>query len=211
MSDRLTVSRDIESPPGGWKLTVEQTGVTIAAPFFRILHQRVAAHMRANSLPMPEDFDEWCADAACRETGCGRPFCGGAPEKEVSGMPSLNYALVARFLKTMIGVIRDRKFVSNELAESRRAICMNCPLRRETIGGCMFGCKALLRKAARALANDHADPKLGFCGACGCWLKLKTLVPNPTLDRAEAERPPYHESCWRNTLDSPIDSSIETP
>ena len=210
MSDRLTVSRDIESPPGGWKLTVEQTGVRITAPFYRILHQRVAAHMRANSLPIPDDFDEWCADAACRETGCGRPFCNGAPEKEVSGMPSLTYALAARFLNTMVGVIRDRKFVDRAEAERRAEICLNCPLHRPVIGGCV-DCKKLLRVVGRVMKAYPLDSRLGWCGACGCKLSLKCWIPNDTLDRAEAERPPYHESCWRNRLDSPIDSSIETP
>jgi hypothetical protein len=193
----ITVKRDIESPPGGWKLTVEQTGVTVTAPFFAVLKTRVAAHMRANSIALPADYDEWCADAACRESGLGSPFCGGAVAQPDASMPSLTFALAARFLNTMVGVIRDRKFVSRDEAERRAAICLSCPLHRDSIGGCM-GCSALLRKVERAMKAHPLDPRLGWCGACGCKCSVKAWVDNSTLDRAEANRPPYHEGCWRN-------------
>lgn len=212
MSDRLTVSRDIESPPGGWKLTVEQTGVTITAPFFRILHQRVAAHMRANSIPISDDFDEWCADAACRETGCGRPFCNGALEKEISGkLPYLTLAMAKRFIETMSIVIRERRFVPREEAERRAEICRGCEL-ATSIGGCK-GCSSVFRRMERALKHDPIPmpPNKEFCGACGCVIRLKVLIPNDILDRAEAERPKYATQCWRNSLDSSIDLTITTP
>lgn len=195
----IEVTRDIESPRGGWKLTVEKTGLTITAPFFTILKRKVASHMRANSIPLPDDFDAWCQDAACRETGLGRPFCGQPAPPVVAGMPSLTYALAARFLNTMLGVIRDRKFVDREEVERRAAICRACPLRVKTIGGCTT-CKALLRKVGRAIEPYIVDDKLGWCKACGCHLPLKTLISNETLDRAETERPPYAEGCWRNEV-----------
>jgi hypothetical protein len=202
----LTVKRDIESPPGGWKLTVEQTGVTITAPFFTILKNRVTAHMKANSIEIPVDFDEWCADAACRESGLGRPFCGGAVVQPDASMPALTFALAARFLNTMIGVIRDRKFVSREEAERRAAICLACPLHRDSIGGCA-SCSALLRKVERSMKAYPLDARLGWCGACGCRLSVKCFLENSTLNRAETEKPPYHESCWRNDGHPLISSS----
>lgn len=202
MSDepRLTVSRDIESPPGGWKLTVTQTGIRITAPFFGILRNRVRDHMRANSIPITEDFDEWCADAACRECGFGGPFCKKSePKPESEKLPYLSLAMARRFVETMWQVIKDRRFVSREEAERRAEICRGCEL-ATAIGGCK-GCSSLFRKLERVMKHNPIDmPKhQEFCGACGCVLRLKVFIPNDVLDRAETERPKYHPSCWRNS------------
>lgn len=194
---RIAVTRDVTQPPGGWKLTVPQTGVTVTAPFYKVLKSRVLAHMTANGIT-EDDFDAWCQDAACRESGHGRPFCGAAEAKHDPKLPLLTKALAARFLSTMIGVIRDRRFVSREDAERRAAVCLACPLHRETIGGCT-NCAALFRKVERAMTGYPLDERLGWCGACGCKLSLKCWIDNRTLDRAEAAKPPYAEGCWRTS------------
>lgn len=201
-TNKLTVIRDIESPPGGWRLTVEQTGLTIRAPFFTILKRRVLAHLRANSIEIPEDFDIWCADAACRETSPGQPFCGGCSKKPFAGMPALSLAMAARFLNTMWQAVKDRKFVDKEERDRRLAICMECPA-ATNIGGCK-SCNAIFRKVARELKDDDADipEKKSMCSSCGCLIKAKTLLLNSTMDKAEGwnegVRPDYALGCWRN-------------
>lgn len=196
----MIVSRDIESPRGGWKLTVEQTGVTITAPFYTILRRKVASHMRANGIPLGDNFDGWCEDAACRESGHGRPFCGEQEARPDGMMPHLNLAMAKRFIETMARVVKERRFVDRDEAERRAAICRSCPL-ATSIGGCK-GCSAVFRTMERALKHDPIEMPASqeFCGACGCVVRLKVLIPNDILDSAEAVRPPYWEGCWRNDV-----------
>lgn len=196
---RITVTRDIESPPEGWKFTVAETGVVVTAPYFKILKSRVRAHLVANNLPVADDFDSWLADAACKENSLGAPFCGQEVAKPVGIMPYLTFGVAARFIKTVIGAVRDRKFVSREEAERRVAVCMACPY-AGSIAGCK-GCSSIFKEMERALADSPVNVEEGkeHCLACGCLIRAKVLLDNGTLDRAEAgsESVPYHESCWR--------------
>lgn len=194
----ITVTRDIESPPGGWKFTVAETGVVVTAPYFKILKSRVRAHLVANNLPVADDFDSWLADAACKENSLGTPFCGQPAPAQVAGaLPYLTMAMAARFLKTMLGVIQSRKFVTREEAERRAAICVRCPLNQK-IAGC-GACNSLLRKVEKVMLDYPLNPELEWCAACGCRLSVKAWVPNSILDKAEgSDRPLYAPGCWRN-------------
>ncbi len=198
MTYPLTITRDIDQPPGGWRYTVEETGMLITAASANTLKTRIRQHMKANSIPLPDDFDAWANDAICRQSGLGSPFCGGAVPKREGTLPHLSLSMAGRFLRSVIGVIKDRKLVSREEAERRVAICMACPL-ATSIGGCK-GCVTAFRQIERALAKNPitVDPEKEFCWACGCLIRAKSLIPNNILDRAEGiTRPPYAEGCWR--------------
>jgi hypothetical protein len=115
-------------------------------------------------------------------------------------------AHVERFLTTVWQAIIDRKFVGREEALRRVAVCQGCPLRATMPGGCT-GCYTLLKKAEKLLQKNGAievpADEDGFvrdvCGACGCFIPLKVVLENGTLDRAEGmKRPAYWEGCWRN-------------
>ena len=199
----LTVVRDLEQPHGGWKFTVEETGVTFTGPTSEILRTRVKDHLRANSLPLAPDFNDWFNNELCQQMNLGHPFCGKPAPKPVPGMlPYLTFGVATRFIKTLYNVIKDRKFVEVAEAQRRLDICMQCPLAVD-IGGCK-GCTAIFR-----LAEEFAGDRLletpkekEFCGACACKLNLKVLIANDTLDRAEPERPAYWGNCWRNQGDA---------
>ena len=197
MSDPLlTVTRDVEAPPGGWRYTVPETGVELRSNYAKTLRVRVRAHLEANGLPVPDD--DTLNDAICRYNGFGAPFCGcSTPKPKAELRKHLTLATASRFVMTMMEVAKSRRFVSREEAERRMAVCMGCPL-AVAIGGCE-GCSAVFRTINRLLRRSPvaADKGREFCGACGCLLKLKTLIPNDVLDRAETERPPYAEGCWR--------------
>lgn len=195
---RRVVTRDIEQPPGGWKYTVPETGVQIKAPYAASLLSRVKQHMAANSIPIPGDFKEVFEDAACRESELYGPFCGGAEPPVIGGMPvRITIGTAQRFIQTMMQVAKDRAFVSREEAERRAAICMQCPLVGHA-SGCS-ACNAAFKSVSKLLTGFplQMEPYKEFCGACGCYLPLKAWIPNETLDRAETEKPPYHERCWR--------------
>lgn len=195
---KLEVKRDIESPPGGWRYTVPQTGVTIIGEFFRDLYQKVRAHMAANSLPMDDWFKDEVMDGACRETNPGTRWCLRKDPKPVAGMlPHLNLIMAETFIRSVIGAIKARKLVSHEEAKRRYDICMNCPL-ATSIGGCL-GCRGTLKLVQNIMLKNRLpdDPAKRWCGACGCHLSVKPWLPNEVLDQAEKVRPQYHPSCWR--------------
>jgi hypothetical protein len=193
------VLRDIEQPPGGWSVTVPQTGVTFNSATIHGLRHLVTLHLEANGIPVEADFKEWIDNEVCSQNGMGHPYCGDTPPKPVAGVrPDLSMALASRFMRTMLGVARDRAFVSREEAERRIEVCKTCPV-ASSIGACQ-GCWSIFRELRRVLADNplSVGSDREFCGACGCYLPLKAWIPNKTLDTAETERPAYWAGCWRN-------------
>lgn len=183
-----------------------ETGITLQADYFEALWVKLTRHLAANNLPEPDRIT--VEDAACRETNPPGSRCGERKARPVANRAIQHLLLshVERFLKTVWQAILDRKFVTRETAVSRVTVCLDCPLRTTMPGGCT-GCYTLVRKAEAILSKQGAihieDDEDGFkrdvCGACGCFIPLKVVLENSTLDKAEgAERPAYWEKCWRN-------------
>ena len=211
-TERLTVRRDHEAPPGGWRYTVPETGVTVTGNFASECMGQALAHMRANGIGVPDDFDEIFEDAACRESGHGMPFCGPPRPKPVAqGMPFLTWHKLGRFIKAMQEIILKRQIVCRAEAERRVAICCGtkngdgsftdpCPL-SIYIGGC-GSCSGVAGLAKWAAGEEHrakldVDPERPHCGACGCIVSLKCIGTNAALDRIYHVMPKYSDRCWR--------------
>lgn len=198
---KLTITRDVEAAPGGWRYTVPETGLTLKAPYAKGLRKKVFDHMTANGLPIPADFEEWINDLICRESGHGAPYCGELKVSErQTPLPPLSWALAVRFVSTILHAIKDRQFVTREEAERRVAVCMSCPL-ATSIGGCK-GCSTVFRQAEKVMKPLTIETEKGksHCGACGCYITYKVWIDNPTLDKAEGRnRPAYWEGCWRRS------------
>lgn len=206
----LSVLRDIQSPPGGWRYTVPQTGVTLTAGFFRPLYRKVVAHMDANGIEVGEDFRSIVEHGACIETKPPGSWCGVAKPKAVrSNRPAAMLFYVDRFLRSVWHALRDRKFESSEVIEQRVSVCLTCPLRSGLPAGCP-SCYSLLKSALKFVEKspnriqpDEDGVTRNACGACWCLIDAKVLLPNATLDKAEgSERPLYWEGCWRNTVET---------
>lgn len=197
--DLLAVVRDIESPPGGWKYTVPQTGVTITDGWFRGLRRKIVDHYTANGIPVTDDLMMVVEDGACRET---QPpgWCRKRKAKPVAGkLPLLTLVVAERFIKTVWQVLKDRDFVPKEEALRRVSVCMSCPL-ATSIGGCE-SCHTLYKQALKLVGDGSGNVEKGkeFCGACGCLILAKTALSQKTLDKAEgSSRPLYWGGCWRN-------------
>ena len=199
------VIRDMEKPPEGWRYTVPETGVTLTADFFENLWNKLVRHHTANNLPAPDRIA--VEDAACRETNPPGSRCGDRKPKPVARASGfLTMGKIERFLKTVWHAIVDRAFVSREEAVRRVEVCLGCPARTTMPGGCM-GCYTLLKQAegllkkegAIHIAEDEDGLKRDVCGACGCFIPLKVVLENRTLDAAEGQqRPNYWAGCWRN-------------
>ena len=203
--DLLTVVRDVNSPPGGWKYTVPETGITITAPFWAVLKPRIIQHLTANRISVDDERMLQIENDACAETQPPGSWCQKRPPKPVAGMPIPLLGAVETFLKCIWAAIVRREFVSREEAQRRLDICMECPLRGASPGGCT-GCYTLLKKANSLLEDKgafviEADAD-GFvrdtCQACLCVLPLKVWLGDKTLNRCEGgKRPPYARGCWR--------------
>ena len=196
----IRVLNDSEAPPGGWKLTVPQTGTTLQSPFIRTLRSQTLKHLAANGHEPRPDFDDWFEDAACRESGHREPFCGPnlPPLMDAQKQKLVTPGKAKRFLKAMLEVLRNRKLVSKEEVQRRRAICLACPMAGE-IGAC-WGCFAVFRRASRLLGKKHMEsmPKeKRWCLCCGCHIPTKSMIPNDVLDHAEEGEVEYPTNCWR--------------
>lgn len=215
----LSVLRDIESPPGGWRYTVPQTGVTLTAPFFRPLYQKVVAHMAANGIEVGEDFRSVVEHGACIETKPPGSWCAVAKPKAVqSNRPAALLLYVDRFLRSVWHALKDRKFESEEVVAHRISVCKNCPLRSDLPAGCL-SCFSLVKSVLKFIERnpnritpDEDGVVRNACGACWCLIDAKVLLPNSTLDKAEgSERPAYWEGCWRNENIDPVETVSEEP
>lgn len=198
MSDyQYAITRDIEEPSGGWTYKVPHTGVTITAHSAYTMRMRVRAHLRANDIPIQDDFDEWLDDDYCRQSGVGSPFCGRPVPKPPAGKVVPSLAMLNRFVETMIRVIKARRFVPREEAERRAAICVNCPANTK-LGWCRK-CQNLLGWAMRVMKGFQTEAKPDVCARCGCLLRVKVWIPNALLDKAEKAKVEYEPGCWRNS------------
>lgn len=202
----LAVMRDIESPPGGWKYTVPQTGVTIRDGWFRGLWKKTRDHLIANGIEVGEDYKAIVEHGACCETKPPGSWCSKPKPKPVAdGLPVPLLMYVERFLRSIWGALKNREFVPREEAERRLAVCLQCPLRSTLPGGCQ-SCFTVLKSAMKLMDKnplkiepDEDGTVRDACSACWCLIPAKVLIGNKVLDRAEGEkRPNYAPGCWRN-------------
>jgi hypothetical protein len=198
----LTVHKANEQPPGGWRLTVEATGLTLQAPYPSTLRRKVRDHLLANDLPLPDNFDAWADDAMCHESNHDG-FCGPPVPTVREWSAWVDFQKVVRFLKTMLAWAKKGEFVSQEESERRAAICNQCPMAVPINGGCR-PCSAVFKEIKKLIKDrpDTLERGREACEACGCFLRLKLLVPSDVLDKAEkGNTPDYAPGCWRLTPD----------
>lgn len=199
--DLLHVQRDIDGLPGGWKYTVPETGITLTAPFSKLLMDRVVRHLKANGHEVDDTKLLLIEHGICEETKPPGSRCAKRPPKQIEGsLPNLTLGHLERFLKSIWHALIRRDFVSREEVERRVAICKSCPLLTGGIGGCS-GCYSLLRKSKNLIQKNpvQMDEGADVCGACGCYVPILTLLSNATLDRAAGEKMPRYKEghCWR--------------
>lgn len=188
---KLAIIQDFESPPGGWTYVVPETGMELKAPYAKSLKSRIAAHLNANGLPMPDN--DVLEDALCRKSGHGEPWCGGVT-RALAVNPALTTATVTRFLRTVLQAVKDRKFVDSVERERRLAICRECPMHTTMGVGCL-GCNQVLKAISKVIPIEEGG--LNTCAACGCATSVKSWLDLGTLRKADGDSPPgYAPGCW---------------
>lgn len=187
---KISIGSDTEMPPGGWKLTVPETGKTFHAPYANSLRRKVNDHRAANGLPAmgQAEFEE----AACRESGHGSPWCMGVAKPR----PVTTMDAVRRFLKTMLVLAKKREFVTKEEHARRMEICRGCPASSIEGLGC-HNCVQDLRAVEKEVGTMPEGNVL-VCTRCSCVCWAKSWLSNAVMDEAEAgEKIEYHPDCWR--------------
>lgn len=188
----MKISSDTQMPPGGWKLTVPETGLTLRAPYANSLRRKVNDHREANGLePMGE---EEFGEAACKESGHGAPWCSGV----TSPRAPTTMDGVRRFLKTMLVLAKRREFVSEEEHARRMEICRTCPAHGIEGLGC-HNCVTELRAVEGEIGKRMPVGNVLSCPKCLCLCWPKAWLTNETMDEAEKASPPDYVKghCWR--------------
>lgn len=93
-----------------------------------------------------------------------------------------------------------QEVVSQELAQERAKICIQCP--KNVRGGVVTKAIAWAIKEQTDLKNDlqlkvDGEKSLHSCRVCTCWLRLKIWLPIEKLRKEQSENELYPTFCWQ--------------
>lgn len=156
------------------------TGLSANGPTIQTLVERMTAVLKGANQPVPPDLDQ----IILREIAKTFPDCcyytdEEAPKRLVK--KHFTTVDVKAFVKAVEGTITSGGVVSQEEAEERTNICMQCPYNVK-IGGCE-GCSGIANLVFRII-GARMTKNLGHlkqCGICGCSLKAKVWVPQDVV------------------------------
>lgn len=186
------------SPPGGWRYTQPQSGLTMSSITFFDLLKKVGQHRTNMGYPTETTLVEEIEDDICNSLSHEEQlrWC----KTGVRGSKSIHWSMVSRFLIDLIGWLKTGfEPVAQEEAERRAEICRTCPL---NIG--MHGCGSCrnkldeVRKDLMKLTTTN-DVNLKACGVCGCELKTAVHVPLDVLRQGQKDLT-FPEWCWQKEL-----------
>lgn len=180
-----------QTPPGGWKYTEPQTGVTFVDNHHRAFTERIFKHREANGLYTGGGWIDDLFDAVCRQNPSIPQRDEDKPERR---MELSDVRRFARTLSNWIGA--GAEWVIQDEAERRAAICVTCP-NNKVVNGC-WGCKGPLNWIVEMMGNrtTSQDARLEQCEICFCTLRAKVHIPLDVLldDQEPIEGLPDH--CW---------------
>jgi hypothetical protein len=184
------------SPPGGWKYEHPQTGIVYQALNYSVL----IGELRRKLIPCPPDLEAIVQAQICERIHSLRPdLCRVRGMVNTVQQHNYNFDDVVSFLKSMKSMIAEGT-VSQEEANRRASICVNCPL-NSNVTGCL-PCSGLASVAQSLIGNKKtpADHLLKMCGVCGCVNKVKVWVKKETLDKlttVKDNQDKYPVGCWQ--------------
>jgi hypothetical protein len=201
------------SPPGGWKYLVPETGKTIG-PFsgWKQCSEILRGHYLSAGYEMPKDIFEKVEAQIC---GNFPEYCGEPPkgyvERFIAGVKSA-YHTFHNAKQCLITLVSNRagsgERPSQELLDSRAKTCSECPMNLPIIecSTCnMATLNSLIQKLAGA-GKTMYDDKLQFCAVCHCNLKAKIATKHEAIwthmAREQKERLPREGvngstiTCW---------------
>lgn len=199
-----------ETPPGSFRVTIPQSGLTITHYDWTAFTNAYRDHHIANGFPLTEDWREELQDRLCRENmPLWQDFCKRVGKRV--GRKGLSFGAIMSGLNVMKSIVGrilkgEAAWVPQEEAERRAAICVTCDLNSKRItfgcGSCSSGFLKLL-KLVIGNKTTTQDNSLGSCGVCSCALKVAVHVPLDlqwdALDEPTKEkfRDPSLSYCWK--------------
>jgi len=196
------------SPPGGWSITIPQTGIKFKHYDFRAMSSIYKAHCNANGILLSPNWQDEFLSEMCKQNPhwglkC-RPVTG---KRSVAKKISLTAILsFLNMLKTWAQSTLSGKsaFVSQEEAERRASICAACPFNSPiqfSCGACM-GAVLSLMQVILGKRKTSIDDALGACLVCSCSLKAAVHVPIDVqwdgLSQDIKDEFSEIKHCWKN-------------
>lgn len=187
----------VTSPPGGWRYRVPETGQTFEGVNESQLLEMLRAHYRANELEFPANIKDLIEQQICEKH---RDYCvdaGGRPPVSPSKMASVAYHLAREYTMRLAGI--DKR-VTQERANDRAAICVNCTenVPREECTQCNM--KVLRDLIVKIVGNRGTpfDDRLHVCRVCLCENKAKIHLSLESLKRLtnKEEWAALPQTCW---------------
>jgi hypothetical protein len=175
-----------------WKYVQPESGAVFHGLSYWGIIDQVRLHRKAMGYDLAEGWEERFQDDLCRQNlqvPCSdRPV--GVSKR------SLTIADLRRFMNTVLKF--GGKFVPQEEAERRAAICSTCPFNGD-VTGC-WGCGGILTQVTKFLAGrtTQRDRALESCRVCGCVLRAKVHLPLDVIQDFETRTSlDYPEWCWQ--------------
>lgn len=188
------------TPPGGWRYKVPETGQDFSEPSLDSLIQKLLHHYKANGYTPPADLPILIEDFVCNRIP---DYCtGNEPIKPrfIAGMAH-TFHMVVQGTRTLISWAgQGFQKVSIERSEVRAEICVSCPNNQEPEGctACNInGLRDLTDKIAGKQTTKY-DGALKACKVCSCQLKAKTRLPIEALwpHMSGEQKAALPERCW---------------
>src|ERR1051326_1781536 len=145
-----------------------------SGPFFDYytLVQAYKEHRKANSLPIPDNYDEVIQEQICSQLPpelC--TYERGVDQTWIN--LNFTFADVINFTKVLIKqAIFGNKYVPQEEANRRASICTSCYL-NVNVGGCGGGCRELVEQVTIKDRTTPYDMHLKNCAVCHCFNKAQ--------------------------------------
>jgi hypothetical protein len=162
-------------------------GTSITAADREVWYAKIRKHYADNSIPLPVDYKEQAQHQCCLTMPPG--FC---VHEDGAGAEGINTRLTLgdffRGMEVLTAVaVENNPLVSQELAESRAAICARCPA-NVTVPGCApcVGISNFILKI-KGTAETKADHVLKTCAICKCSCQAHVWVRSDLLEKGVTE------------------------
>lgn len=182
----------IQVPPGGeWSYVEPETGMKIAHNHWRSFLEKAFKHREANGLYTGGGWQDIVWDLLCRQNPQVPSIDTEKPERR------MDFADVRRFAITLSNWLgAEEKWVAQEEAERRAAICAGCPY-NVVVSGC-WGCKGPLNWIVEMMGNRQTsrDADLQQCSKCFCTLRAKVHIPLDVMLEGQEPLEDLPDFCW---------------
>lgn len=202
-----TLPNKTNSPPGGWRYRVPQTGQLFTGVSEHQLLVQLEHHYRATGYTKPTNLKELVEEFICSAipdycTGNepARPVGGFSFHTVIQGTRTIGSWLLSSFAKGA------RQYVPQAQADARASVCAtgvnggSCPFNDQPEGctGCNSGA---MKETLRFVVGDRHtafDNQLKSCRVCNCGLFAKVHLPHAVLwdNMPLDQRAKLPDWCW---------------